>query len=136
LVTNIGASLQVGDTFDLFDGGTPNSGTFATLQLPNYYTWYTSQLGVNGTVSVFAILPPPAITNVDFSTLSAGTIMLNAINGAPNGPVTVLTTENLALPVSSWTTVTTTTFDGSGNLNLAVTVDPALPQSYFLLKVY
>lgn len=136
LVTNIGASLQVGDTFDLFDGGTPNSGTFATLQLPNYYTWDTSQLGVNGTVSVFAILPPPAITNVDFSTLSAGTIMLNAINGAPNGPVTVLTTENLALPVSSWTTVTTTTFDGSGNLNLAVTVDPALPQSYFLLKVY
>lgn len=134
LVTNIGARLQVGDTFDLFDGSGLNGGTFATIQLPSYYTWDTTQLGVNGTVRVTAVLPPPSISSVDFSTLAGGAITLNAINGATNGPVNVLTTTNLALPLSSWTTVTTTTFDGSGNLSLPITVDPALPQSYFLLQ--
>ena len=135
VVTNLGVALHVGDTFDLFDGAGLNGGIFSATNLPNYYTWDTSQLGVNGTVSITALLPLPSITTVDFSTLSGGSITLNAINGAPNGPVTVLSSTNLALPVSSWTAVTTTTFDGNGNLNLPVTVDPALPQSYYLLKV-
>jgi hypothetical protein len=81
-------------------------------------------------------LPPPSIHNADFSALASGTITLNAINGAPNGAVTVLTTTNLTLPVSSWTTVTTTTFDASGNLSVPITVDPAQPQSFFMLQAY
>ena len=136
VVTNIGAKLQPGDTFTLFHGGGLSVGSFGNVILPNYYTWDTSKLGVNGSITVTAILPPPSLTNVDFSTLSSGTITLNAVNGAPNGPVTVLTTTNLALPTSSWTTVTTTTFDSNGNLNLPITVDPTLPQSYFLLQTF
>lgn len=135
-VTNIGARLQTGDRFTLFSGGGLSGGSFGTVNLPNYYTWDTSQLGVNGSIAVTAVLPPPAITNVDFSTLSSGTVTLNAANGAPNGPVIVLTTTNLALPVSTWTGVATNAFDSSGNLSLPITVNPALPQSYFLLQAY
>lgn len=134
VVTNIGASLHVGDTFTLFSAATLN-GSF-TLVLPSYYTWDTSQLTVNGSVSVTAVLPLPSITTVDFSGLAGGSITLNANNGAPNGPVSILTSTNLVLPLSSWTTVTTTTFDGSGNLSLPITVDPTLPQSFYLLQVY
>jgi hypothetical protein len=92
-------------------------------------------LNASGQISVTSTLPPPAITNVDFSGLAGGSITLNAVNGAANGPVTVLTSTNLALPVASWTTVTSTTFDGSGNLSLPITVDPTLPQSFYLLRV-
>jgi hypothetical protein len=73
---------------------------------------------------------------VDFSQISNGTITLNAVNGAPNGPVTVLSTTNLLTPVSGWTSVISTTFDGNGNLNQAITVNPALPQSYYMLQVH
>lgn len=135
VVTNVGGRLQAGDTFTLFSGGGLSTGTF-TLNLPNYYSWDTSNLGVNGSIRVTAVSPLPAITNVDFSQLSSGTITLNAVNGAPNAPVTVLTTTNLALPVSSWTTANTGAFDGSGNYTQSISVDPTLPQRYYLLQTY
>jgi hypothetical protein len=135
-VTNIGARLQPGDTFTLFSGGGLSVGSFGNVILPGYYTWNTGNLGTNGSITVTAVLPPPSITNVDFSQLSSGTITLNAFNGAPNGPVNVLTTTNLTSPLSSWTTVMSTTFDGNGNLNLPITVDPTLPQSFFVLQAF
>ncbi len=133
VVTNIGAPLQVGDTFTLFSAAALNSSF--TLALPSYYTWNTSQLTVNGQISVTGT-SKPAITNVDFSQLPAGSITINANNGAPNGPVTILTSTNLTLPLSSWTTVIATTFDGNGNLSQSITVDPALPQSFYLLQAF
>ncbi len=133
IVTNIGGALVVGDSFTLFSGGSLNAATFSTVVLPSYYTWDTTQLGVNGSITVTGT-SKPAISSVDFSTLSSGTITLNGINGAPNGPVSVLTSTNLASPLNTWTTVTTTTFDSSGNLSQSITVDPALPQSFFLLE--
>lgn len=135
IVTNTGAKLKVGDTFTLFSGPGLSTVTFNNLSLPGYYTWDTSNLGVNGTVSVTAVTPPPAITNVDFASLASGTITLNATGGLPNTPVTILTTTNLALPLGSWTTTATTQFDADGNiLAFPVTVDPALPQNYLLIK--
>jgi hypothetical protein len=134
VVTNIGSPLQAGDTFTLFSAAGLNNSF--TLVLPGYYTWNTSQLAVNGQISVTAVLPRPSIQNVDFSGLSGGSITLNAINGNPNGPVNVLSTTDLTLPLSSWTKVTSTAFDASGNLSLPVSVDPALPKSFYLLQVY
>jgi len=134
VVTNIGAPLQVNDTFTLFSAGTYNN-SFGTLVLPNYYTWDTSQLAVSGQVKVTGT-SLPGIASVDFSGLAGGSITINATNGAPSGPVVVLTSTNVALPLGSWTPVTTNNFDGSGNLSLPITVDPTLPQSYYLLQVY
>jgi fibronectin-binding autotransporter adhesin len=136
VVTNIGAQLHAGDTFTLFSGSGLSGGTFSSVVLPNYYMWDQSQLGVNGSIRVTGTLPPPALTNVDFSQLSNSNITLHAVNGAINGPVTVLTSTNLAAPISTWTVVTSTTFDPSGNLSLSITVDPALPQSFFILQAY
>ncbi len=133
VVTNIGAKLQAGDTFTLFSAPALLN-AFSTLVLPNYYNWDTSKLTVNGTIKVTGLLPPPAISGVDFSQFASGTITLNASNGVPNGAVTVLTTTNLTLPVGSWTKVVSSTFDGSGNYTVPVTVDPAAPQAYYLLQ--
>lgn len=136
VVTNIGARLQTGDTFTLFSGGGLSGGSFGTVILPNYYTWNINNLGLNGQISVTGVLPPPSISSVDYSQLSSGTITLNALNGAANGPVNVLTTTDLTLPISSWTVAASTTFSASGTLNLQVTVDPTQPQSYFMLQAY
>ena len=133
IVTNIGASLHAGDTFTLFSGGGLSAASFSTITLPNYYAWNTNNLGVNGSISVSAV-SPPAITNADFSLLlSNGTITLNAANGVPGGQVVVLTTTNL---LNSWTPVVTNTFDPNGNLSQAITVDPTLPQSFYMLQAY
>jgi autotransporter-associated beta strand protein len=136
LVTNIGAALHVGDTFTLFSGGGLSGSSFGSITLPNYYYFDTSQLGVNGTITVTNAFKP-ALSSVDFSGLaSSGTIVLNATNGAANGPITVLTSTNLALPLSSWTSNSVTAFDGSGNLTgFSITVDPAAPQLFISLQV-
>ena len=135
VVTNIGAPLQPNDTFTLFSAASLNASTFSSIVFPIYTAWNTNNLGVNGSVT-FLGNSKPAITNVDFSGLATGSITINAGGGNPNGPVNVLTSTNLSLPLSGWTTNTATTFDGNGNLSLPITVDPTLPQSFFVLQVF
>jgi len=118
VVTNIGAALQPGDTFTLFSANSFNN-SFSSIQLPSLtggYVWNTSQLNTSGTISVTSVAggSPPKFSG--FS-LSGGDIMLNVTNGPPNGPVTVLASTNVTLPLAQWTVITTTNFDSSGNLN-------------------
>ena len=134
VVTNVGPALQPGDTFTLFSGAGLGTASFSTIVLPNYYTFDTSNLGVNGTVTVTGTYRP-AFGAVDYTYLASGYITVNAANGAPNGGFAVLSSTNLALPVSQWTSVATGTFDGSGNLsNFSVNVDLAAPQAYYILQ--
>jgi len=135
VVTNIGAALQVGDTFTLFS--TPLAGTFSgSVVLPSFYTWNTANLEVNGTITVAGIVPPPTITSIDASGLAGGTLIFNATGGGASEPFAILTSTNLLLPAAQWTTVTTGNFDGSGNLtSFSVSgLDPTLPQSYYRLQ--
>jgi autotransporter-associated beta strand protein len=132
VVTNVGPTLKAGDTFRLFSSANPPTGAF-TLVLPNYYVWDTSNLNVNGTISVVRY-SPPVISSVDFSTLSSGTITVNATNGVSGGPVNVMTSTNISLPLGSWTPVTTNSFDGNGNYSEAVTLSPGSPRQFFILK--
>lgn len=133
VITNIGSPLQVGDTFTLFSGSSLNTGSFGTIVLPNYYGIDTSSLTVNGTITVTNAFRP-AISTVDFSTLSSGTITLTLTNGVASGAVNILTSTNLS---SGWTTNTATTFDGNGNLNsYSLTVSNDLPQLFIELQVY
>ena len=132
LVTNIGPRLQVGDTFTLFSAPVLNNSF--SLALPDYYTWDTSMLTVNGSVKVTGVQAAPAISRTDFSQLANGYITLYATNGTPSGPLTVLTTTNLTLPLANWATVGSGNFDGSGNYNVQVSVDPTVPQQYFILE--
>lgn len=134
VVSNIGPRLQAGDTFKLFDSGTSAyNNAFTTIVLPTYYTWDTSKLAVDGTIKVTAAAASPTLS-ANFGAFSSGSITLSAANGLPNGPVTVLSSTNLALPVADWTVVTTGNFDQSGNYTTPVTVDPTGPTMYFILS--
>ena len=147
LVTNIGAALQVGDTFTLFSG-TTLSGSF-TLALPSEYIWDTSQLNVNGSIKVAGIMTPPTITKADFSQLaSSGAITIyanypNVTNFTTPYSVTanVLSSTNIALPLSSWTIVTNTYYVvtnlvdyDSGNPPFTFYVNPTNKASFYILQ--
>jgi len=154
VVTNIGPSLHVGDTFTLFSGTSVGSSgsTFGTLVLPgvgngggSYITWDTSQLGVNGSVTVTGLSPLPKVTSANFSGVAGGVITLNSTNGIPGTIVYVLTSTNLALPLSSWTTVTNTYFNSNGNLEDPNTGNPGFTitnlvngqtTGFYLLQTY
>jgi autotransporter-associated beta strand protein len=148
-VTNIGAPLQKGDTFTLFNAKTLNgSDSSFTLNLPLYTTWDTSQLGANGSITFTGALPPPAIVGVVYTSLANGTLFLNVTNGLPNGYLEVLTTTNISLPLSSWTTNASSVgawFESDGTLvdpntgtagGVTITVDTNLPQSFLVIKVH
>ncbi len=132
IVTNVGPGLRPGDAFVLFNGAVSGTVGSVTLPNPNYYTWDTSQLAVNGTIKLAAIAKP-SISNINTAGLSGGVIVING-SGATNGPVNILETTNVALPLTDWTSVFTGAFDGNGNLSATVTVNPAQPQQFFLLQ--
>jgi hypothetical protein len=132
-LTNVGAPFQVGDTFTLFSNSSPPTGGF-NLALPDYYTWDTSHLSANGTVTVTAIFHP-AISSADFSQLaSQGYVFLNATNGQPGALVNILTSTNIGLPFNQWDLNTQSAFDENGNMITPIQVDQTQPQMYILLQ--
>lgn len=125
-IVNVGAPLQIGDTFDLFDGAL--SGGFTTFL--GYYTWDTSQLAVNGTITLSGFLPPPTLGY----TYDGFTLTLNATGGIPNAPVAVVTSTNVNAPLDTWTVLESSVFDPSGNYTAFVLPDVGTPQRYYAIR--
>jgi hypothetical protein len=132
IVNNFLAAPQAGDTFKLFSFA-GNPGTFATLTLPPLNAgliWNTSNLAVNGTISVISTTPsqpqlsgPQLIGDTNF--------VLTVTGGTANGPFRVLTHTNVEEPILNWTTLSTNTYDGSGTLTLTNLVNPTEPKRFF-----
>lgn len=118
IVTNLGARLHVGDTFQLFKTTGALSGAFTTVLLPTNdasgatYTW-TDNTAVNGSITVATVtasgpvLPTvrPAITG--FSLLSGTNIVLNGTNAQNGATYYLLTSTNAAAPAAQWKTIAT-----------------------------
>lgn len=128
-IKNAGAALQVGDTFDLFDGAL--SGSFTTIS-GGYYTWNTANLAINGTVTVSGVLPAPTLS----FTSTATDITLNAAGGLPNGQLAVVSSTNAAAPLDTWTVVQDNVFDGSGNFTITIAIDAGTPQRYYAIRAF
>jgi hypothetical protein len=130
-VTNGGPALLSGDTFVLFSGGL--SGSFSATNLPplaSGLSWVTSNLNVNGTVSIVGTLIPPQITSF---TASSGTSTISGTGGLPNGSYYVLSSTNVALPLAQWTRLATNSFLGDGTFSYT---DPAAtsPARFYLVQ--
>jgi autotransporter-associated beta strand protein len=128
-------TIETNSVFKLFNAKS-YSGQFDAIQpalppLSGNYAWDRSFLKVDGTLRITTI--HPSITSIDSSTLSSGFITLNA-TGLPNGPVSVLSATNLATPLANWTAVVNSNFDGNGNFTTPLTVDPTIPNQYFILQ--
>ncbi|TAL04780.1 MAG: hypothetical protein EPO07_04725, partial [Verrucomicrobia bacterium] len=129
-IKNIGATLQVGDTFDLFDGSL--GGTFATVN-GGYFTWNTNNLAVDGTVSVSGILPPPTLS----VTATPTDITLTSTGGLPGGALSIVTSTDVTLSLDAWTVVLNDVFDGSGNYTSApIAIDPNTPRRFYAIRAF
>ena len=129
-LTNLSGSLTAGDSFKLFSAGA-YSGTFANIVPPTTGTglaWDTSQLTTSGTLLIGA-LPKPGISSV---ALSGGNMVLSGTNGTPGGTYYVLTSTDLTIPLSSWTSVATNVFDGGGHF--FYTAGATNAQRFFAIK--
>ncbi|HZI30896.1 MAG TPA: hypothetical protein VFF11_01075, partial [Candidatus Binatia bacterium] len=131
-VSNAGPNaLAAGDSFQMFSASNYD-GSFTSLYLPplnSGLTW-TNQLLVDGSIAVIA-QPIPAI---HLTTSSGSNLIFSVTNGSPGGAYDLLTSTNLALPLSSWITNRSGNFDSSGNQVLTNSISPNEPQRFFLLK--
>ena len=128
VVTNVGTgSLVAGGTFKLFNSAAAGSGNFTSVTvLPAGSGTFDPATGVltitsSGTTTV--TLNPP--------TVSGGNLVLTG-TGTPGAGYTVLSSTNVSLPLSQWTTNVTGTFDTGGNSSNAIPLNST--NRYFLLR--
>ncbi|HHY85455.1 MAG TPA: hypothetical protein GYA07_07955 [Verrucomicrobia bacterium] len=131
-VVNIGTNaLQVGDTFQLFNASTIAPATFAEVHLPAGYIWDTDQLNVNGSITLQAVA---AVVEFDPPAVSNGNLILTGGGGAAGSTYSILSSTNLAAPLSTWTTNATGTFSESGAFSNSLPVDRTEPQRFFQIR--
>jgi fibronectin-binding autotransporter adhesin len=134
VVTNLSGTITNGQTFQLFSA-TNYTSTFSTLVLPSAtgLTW-TNNLAVNGTISASVVTGPPPQPHITSISLTGTNLVINGTNGLGGEQYNLLTTTNLALPLTSWTVLPTNTFS-SANFSLTNGVNPGAPQSFYILRV-
>jgi rhamnogalacturonan endolyase len=127
--------LQAGDNFRLFNAAA-YGGAFTGLILPdlnNGLTWSTNKLAVDGRLWVVKTTPP-AITKTVLSGNNKFTFQGGG--GTPKWDYYVLASTNIMLPLSQWTRILTNQFDAtSGNFSVTNSINPGLPQQFYLLQM-
>ncbi|HEX3628707.1 MAG TPA: autotransporter-associated beta strand repeat-containing protein [Verrucomicrobiae bacterium] len=131
-VTVSGAALVAGDTFQLFSQPLTGGGTMTISGGGTGVVW-NNNLAVDGTISVQSVVPPsPRINNV---TIINGNFIFSGTNGPGSGTYYVLTSTNVALPISQWTSIFTNTFLGNGAFSITNPITGGNPQQFYLLQV-
>ena len=140
-VTNFGAAVTNGQTFPIvhrLQWRLQRSASSPPITLPSAATGltWTNNLTVNGTITAGVVTGPPPVPVITHIGLSGNTLRINGTNGPMGGGTTlyVRSATNLSLPLSQWSYLSTNTFFGGGTFNITNTVNPNLPQSYYLIQ--
>ena len=140
-VTNIGPALQPGDTFQLFAGSGTPVGIFAAIELGDPgagVAWNTDNLNVNGTLSVVsAAIGPTTNASITKVTLSGTNLIVHGTNNnVPNTSFhyVVLTTTNIATPLSNWIPVVTNPFNADGTFDYTSPIVSGTPRQFIDVK--
>jgi hypothetical protein len=133
VVTNFSGLVTNGQSFQLFVATNGYSLNFSSVTLPSAtgLTW-TNTLTTNGRITA-GVVPPaqPSITSIS---LSGTSLVISGTGGTATYQFVLLTSTNLTLPLSQWTPVVTNTFTG-GSWSTTNTVNPSVPQNFYLLDV-
>jgi autotransporter-associated beta strand protein len=135
-LTNVStAPFAAGNSFHLFSA-TNYTGSFTNISPPRPgpgLQWDTNRLVVNGTLGVVP-LPSPAIVNF---AVAGFDLVIYATNGVAGSLCSVMTSTNLAMPLTQWTIASINRLRSSGNFTVIATnsVDPAAPQRFYTLQV-
>jgi autotransporter-associated beta strand protein len=130
VVTNAGASpLVVGSHFHLFNAA-GESGNFTSVTiLPAGSGTFDPATGMLTITSSGSVVFNPV-------KLSGGNLILTGNGGAaPGSGYTLLTSTNVALPLSEWTTNTTGVLDDAGMFSNSIPMDAADTARFFDVRV-
>jgi len=125
-----GVPLASGDAFQVFNAGTI-SGSFANITPAKPgagLAWNLSQLNT-GAISV---VPQPVINS---TVVSGGNLIFSGTNGTAGNNYYVLTSTDVAAPLSSWTSLSTNTFGPGGVFSVTNAINPATPKRFYVLKL-
>jgi len=128
IVTNAGTEpLVAGKVFKVFNSAVAGSGNFTSVTvLPSGKGTFNPATGeVTITSAGAPVLNPP--------TVSGGNLVLTG-TGTPNGSFSILTSTDLSLPISQWTTNSTGTFDANGSMSNGIPVNKLEGARFFLLR--
>ncbi|HXS67358.1 MAG TPA: autotransporter-associated beta strand repeat-containing protein, partial [Candidatus Polarisedimenticolia bacterium] len=140
---NLGSDLTNGATFQLFKAGS-YSGSFASITPATPGTglsWNTSALS-SGIISITnngTVVGPTTNATIYSVTMSGGNIILHGTNHNSPGNsfrYVVLSSTNVALPLTNWTPVVTNSFiNSNGSFDYTNPIVPAAPRQFFDVKV-
>ena len=125
-VNNLGPALAVGDTFQIFNKGV--SGGNSLTVTGGSVTWNNNLQG-SGTISVASISPTGPTTNATITkVLLSGTnvVVVGTNNNVPNTSFryAVVTSTNIATPLSNWSAVVTNPFNSDGTFDYTNPIVP------------
>jgi autotransporter-associated beta strand protein len=132
IVTNTSGALAAGNNFILF-ASAAYSGAFSSYALPPLspgLAWSTGGLAVNGTLSVVTLTQPTFAPAV----LSGTNLILSGSGGSPGLSYSVLTTTNLAAPLSAWSVAATGYFDVNGNFSVTNGIATGTSQRFYAVR--
>jgi hypothetical protein len=117
-------------------------GLFLTAIDPGIgFTFYSRQFaGLSSTHPALVVTAAPrAQPGITAASLSGTNLFLSATNGVAGWVYYVLTSTNLAVPASRWTTIATNVLSSSGNFMITVTnganTNAVAPQ-FFVLRTF
>ena len=93
--------------------------------------WDMNALNMNGTLSVVVIAKPV----IGSAAISGNGFKFTGTGGVANANFYLLGTTNLVIPATNWMRLLTNQFDGNGNFNITNVLNPAWPQTFYLLQV-
>jgi len=136
-VVTVAGSLAPGDTFKLFSASN-YVGSFAVIN-PSNVTWNTNNLNVDGTLTVVSVAPAGPTTNATITkvTLSGTNLLVHGTNNnVPNNTLhyVVLTSTNIATPLTNWSPVVTNIYNNDGTFDFTNPVVPGTPRQFIDVK--
>lgn len=132
LVNISGAPLAAGNSFQIFTAAS-YSGSFGNIvpATPGPgLAWDKTQLNT-GIINVTSGPSQPVVSG---ETISGGNFILSGSNGTAGRNYVVLTSTNIALPLTSWTPTATNSFDNTGAFHATNAINPALNRSFYLIE--
>jgi hypothetical protein len=71
---------------------------------------------------------------VSSTSVSGGNFIFSGTNGQADANYVVLTTTNIATPLTNWTPVLTNSFDNTGGFHVTNPINPAVGRRFYLLE--
>jgi autotransporter-associated beta strand protein len=129
-----GNQITVGDNFKIFYATAYRNsiGSILPTTPGTNLLWNTNNLTVNGTLSVSLGIVNPVVNGVSVSTTN---IIVSGGGGAAGYGFTVLTSTNLAAPLSNWPLAGTGVCDSNGNFLFTNVLSTANSAQFYIIRI-